>query len=376
MADSSKTESATPRRRQQAREKGQLTRSRELSAALSFIAAGAILAVVMRGAGSHWTDFYRRMMYLASEESVEPNGPILFWTSVEAFRWTVPIMVPVLLVSLASGFAQGGFVFAPSALTPNFDRLNPASRIKQMVSLAAVSNILKSILPFAAIAWAGYACIRSHWNQILSSSYSTSRGFASLLGGMAWEICWKSGLVMLAWSGIDYLLLRLKNEGDLKMSRQEIKEEHKETDGNPENKIRIRKLQRQARRKQMIKATETATLVITNPTHYAVALRYEPSMPAPIVVAKGLDLLAAKIKEIALERDIPIMENKPLAQALYKGVEVGETIPSALYQAVAELLVLVYRAQAELKQREARRKAAAQSSSAGTNLSAREMRPL
>ncbi len=360
MADSSKTEKATPRKRQQAREKGQLTRSRELSAALSFISAGAVIAVAMHGAGPRWTDFYRRMLDLAGEDKLEPNGPLLFWTSVEAFRWTVPIMVPAMLVSLASGLAQGGFVFAPSALTPSFNRLNPATRLQQMVSLAALSNILKSILPFAAIAWAGCACIRSHWGEILDSSYGTSRGFASLLGGMAWEICWKSGLVMLAWSGVDYMLLRLKNEGDLKMSRQEIKEEHKQTDGSPENKARIRKLQRQARRKQMIKATETATVVITNPTHYAVALRYEPSMPAPIVVAKGLDLLAAQIKEIALDRDIPIMENKPLAQALYKGVEVGEAIPSALYQAVAELLVLVYRAQAELKQREAQRRAAAQ----------------
>lgn len=359
MADSSKTENATPRRRQQAREKGQLTRSRELSGALSFITAAAVLAVVMRGAGPHWTDFYRRMMYLANEESLQPNGPVLFWTSVETFRWTVPIMVPVLLVSLASGVAQGGFVFVPSALTPSLDRINPASRLRELVSLAALSNILKSILPFAAIAWAGYACIRSHWDQILASSYGPSRSFASLLGGMTWEICWKSGLVMLAWSGVDYMLLRWKNEGDLKMSRQEVKEEHKQTEGSPENKARVRKLQRQARRKQMIKATDTATVVITNPTHYAVALRYEPSMPAPIVVAKGLDLLAATIKKIALERDIPIMENKPLAHALYKGVEVGEAIPSALYQAVAELLVLVYRTQAELRQREAQRRTAA-----------------
>jgi flagellar biosynthetic protein FlhB len=176
---------------------------------------------------------------------------------------------------------------------------------------------------------------------------------------MIYEVCWKSGLILVAWAGVDYLLLRLKSEGDLKMSRQEIKDEMKETDGNPANKGRIRKLQRQARRKLMIKATETATVVITNPTHYAVALRYELNMPAPIVVAKGLDLLAAKIKEIARDRDIPIMENKPLAQALYKGAEVGDAIPSALYHAVAEILVLVYKAQAEVKQRDAQRRAAA-----------------
>jgi len=138
-----------------------------------------------------------------------------------------------------------------------------------------------------------------------------------------------------------------------------MKEEMKEAEGNPANKSRIRRLQRQNRRRQMLKATETATVVITNPTHYAVALRYEPAMAAPIVVAKGLDLLAQKIKEIAWQKDIPMMENKPLAQALYKGVEVGDPIPSALYHAVAEILVVVFKAQAELRAREANRRAAA-----------------
>jgi flagellar biosynthetic protein FlhB len=145
----------------------------------------------------------------------------------------------------------------------------------------------------------------------------------------------------------------------MKMSRQEIRDEMKESDGNPQSKARIRKLQRASRRRQMIKAAETATVVITNPTHYAVALRYELNMAAPVVVAKGLDLLAAKIKEIARDHDIPVMENRPLAQALYKGAEVGDSIPSALYHAVAEILVLVYKAQAEVRQRDAQRRAAA-----------------
>jgi flagellar biosynthetic protein FlhB len=153
------------------------------------------------------------------------------------------------------------------------------------------------------------------------------------------------------------LLLWWKSEGDLKMSRQDLKDELKQSEGNPESKAKIRKMLRHSRRKQMLKAAETATVVITNPTHYAVALRYEVNMAAPIVVAKGLDVLAAKIKEIAWNRDIPVMENRPLAQALYKGAEVGDTIPSALYHAVAEILVLVYKAQAEVRNREAQRKA-------------------
>jgi flagellar biosynthetic protein FlhB len=176
---------------------------------------------------------------------------------------------------------------------------------------------------------------------------------------MLLEIGWKSGLVLLAWSGVDYLMLWRKSEGDLKMSRQDIKDEMKQSEGNPANKARIRKLQRHSRRKQMLKATETATVVITNPTHYAVALRYDPKMAAPLVVAKGLDLIAQKIKEIAWLHDIPTMENRPLAQALYKGAEVGDPIPAALYHAVAEILVVVYKAQAEVAARDAQRRATA-----------------
>ncbi len=183
------------------------------------------------------------------------------------------------------------------------------------------------------------------------SSYGDARQFAGLISSVLIEICWKCGLILLVWGGVDYLLLWRKSEGDLKMSRQDLKEEMKQSEGNPQSKASIRKLQRQTRRKQMLKAAETATVVVTNPTHYAVALRYEVNMAAPIVVAKGLDnARAPKIKEIAWQRDIPVMENRPLAQALYKGVEVGDPIPAALYHAVAEILVLVYKAQAEVQQ--------------------------
>jgi len=359
MADSSKTEKATPRHRLKARQQGRVTRSRELTGAVSMLAVAGVVSLTASQAADHWTDFFRNALDSATTDSIQANGPVLFWTSVETLRWILPILASALVVSLVTASAQGGFVFAPEAMSPKFERFSPSGRLGQMFSLTAVSTTLKSLLPFAAIASVGVVCIRGHWAQILTSSYVDARGFANLVSGMLLEVCWKSGLILLVWSGVDYLLLWLKSEGDLKMSRQEIREEMKESDGNPANKARIRKLQRQTRRKQMIKATETATVVITNPTHYAVALRYEVNMPAPIVVAKGLDLLAAKIKEIARDRDIPIMENRALAQALYKGAEVGDAIPSALYHAVAEILVLVYKAQAEVKQRDAQRRAAA-----------------
>jgi flagellar biosynthetic protein FlhB len=203
--------------------------------------------------------------------------------------------------------------------------------------------------------------VRGHWGEILASSYAEPRAFVGIAGNLLLEVLWKSGLVLLVWAGVDYFLLWVKSEGDLKMSRQDLRDELKSTEGNPASKARIRKFQRQARRKQMIKATETASVVITNPTHYAVALKFEMTMQAPVVVAKGLDLLAAKIKEIARERDIPIMENRALARALYKSVEVGDAIPSALYHAVAEILVLVFKAQQEVQRREAQRRASANS---------------
>ena len=367
MADSNKTEQATPQHRLKARQRGQVTRSRELTSALSLFGVAGVVAIMSKDGGPRWTGFFQRTLDFGRTDSITPNGPLLFWTSIEALRWVVPIMLCALVISLGAGIAQGGFVFAPESLSLKFERLSPVSKLKQMFSPAGLSNILKSLIPFSAIVWIGKLCIESHWPQILSASYANPRVFVTMLGSMLIEVCWKSGLVLLLWAAVDYLLLWRKNEGDLKMSKQEIREELKSTDGNPANKARVRKMQRQMRRKQMIKAAETATVVITNPTHYAVALKFEMEMAAPVVVAKGLDLLAAKIKEIAYDRGIPIMENRPLAQALYKSVEVGDAIPSALYHAVAEILVLVFKAQAEVQQREAQRRASAKSS-AGVRL--------
>jgi len=357
MADSSKTEQATPRHLLKARERGQVTRSRELSAAVAMFAVAGAVSATAQQAARHWTDFFRNALDSATTDPVQAGGPLLFWTSVETFRWILPILTAALGASLLAGYAQGGFVFAPDALSIKPERLSPASKLKSIFSLAGLSSALKTLLPFAAIGWVGYGCVSSHWGEILESSYADPRGFVNLVSGMLLQVCWKSGLILLGWSGVDYFFLWFKSQSDLKMSKQEIREEMKESEGNPANKGRIRRMQRQMRRKQMIKATETATVVITNPTHYAVALRYEMNMPAPIVVAKGLDLLAQKIKEIAWDKDIPVMENRPLAQALYKGAEVGDAIPSALYHAVAEILVMVYKAQAEVKKREAQRRA-------------------
>jgi flagellar biosynthetic protein FlhB len=356
MPESNKTEQATPKRREKAREQGQVARSRELPSVLALVGAVAALAIMCRGAVTHWTTFYRNVLDSAATGDFQSGGPIFFWSAVEVFRWIVPVLLTAMLLSVAAGAAQGGISIAPEALQLKFERFNPASKLGQIFSITGLNNLLKSLLPFGAIAWIAENCMSSHWGLMIHASSFGLKMLMSTVGGMMYEVGWKACLVLIAWSGVDYLLTWQKMEGDLKMSREEIKEEHKSSDGNPVSKGRIRRMQRRMRKKQALAAAATATVIVTNPTHYAVALRYTPDMPAPIVVTKGMNLLAQEIKAIGAENGVLILENKPLAQALYKTVEIGDSIPSALYQAVADILVIVFRAQAEVRMQEQRRR--------------------
>jgi flagellar biosynthetic protein FlhB len=356
MPEDNKTEKATAKKRLDARKKGQIARSRELPGVLAMAGTLGALFLVSKESITHWTSFFRNVLDAAATGKIETNGPVLAWSTIEVFRWVVPVLSSAVVLSVAAGLAQGGPSIAPEALELKFDRFNPASKLGQIFSPVGLSNLLKSLLPFAAIAWVGVSAIREHWMALTHASYLNFRLFSSLIGTMSFEVTWKAGAVMLAWSGVDYLLTWQKMETDLKMTKEEVKEEHKSSDGNPVIRSRIRRLQRQMRRKMALAATKTATVVVTNPNHYAVALRYTPDMVAPEVVAKGMNLLAQQIKALAIESGIMLLENKPLAQALYKSVEVGEAIPSKLYQAVADILVIVFKAQAEVRQQEARRR--------------------
>lgn len=355
MADQNKSEKATPQRRKKAREQGQVARTRELSSALAWSGAIGLLALQIPDAPRQWRGLLQSSLDLSVREPLMPGGPILFWSAIGVLRWIVPILACAWVLSFAGGVAQGGLVFAAEALAFKPDRLNPASKLKQMFSLTGLSAILKSLLPFGVIIWIGVSTVTNHWSTILHASDFSARSYVGFLLGAMWELCWKAGLVLLSWSAVDYLLVRQKLESDLKMSRQEMRDEMKQTEGNPAVKGRIRRLQRQLRRRQMLHDTEKASVVITNPTHFAVALRYEMDMEAPIVVAKGKDFLAQEIKEVARWHGIAVLENPPLAQALYHTVDVGSAIPSALYTAVAEILAFVFRAQVQARQQQAAR---------------------
>jgi flagellar biosynthetic protein FlhB len=308
--------------------------------------AGLLTALwTSAGALVGWRISWRTLTTMAWESDFNPGTPIVNWTAIAVLRWILPPALVVWGLALASNVAQGGLVFSSEALTPNLARLGPGKKLEQMFSLAGLAPAAKSLAPVAALIYIGVSVLSRDWELLLHSAQLSDAAIGQLAYDRVFEICWKSSLVLLFWSGIDYLLQRHKLESDLRMSKQELREEYKETDGNPNVKARLRRLQRQLRRRRMLKEVEHATVVITNPTHFAVALEYRPQMAAPVVVAKGVNALAEQIKRVARWHAIPVAENPPLAQALYRTVEVGQAIPAKLYAAVAEILAFLYRAQ-------------------------------
>ncbi len=350
MAHDDKTEQATPRRKQKAREKGQVARSRELPSAVAGF--GGLLVALWLGesALNGWRNALRQWTDLAWSSDFQLNSPVLTNTASLALRWALPPLAVAWALAVGASLAQGGFVFAGDALIPKLERLSPATRLGQMFSVAGLSAPAKSLIPFSILLYLGTSVMLRDWELLARAATLPRLAMANLLYRDAFEIAWKSTLTLLLWAAVDYLLQRRKLAGDLRMSKQEIREEYKETDGHPSIKARIRRLQRQLRRRRVLKEVERATVVVTNPTHFAVALEYKPEMAAPVVVAKGCNLLAEKMKRVAYWHEIPVLENKPLAQALYRSVEVGQTIPAKLYVAVAELLAYLYRAQMRAQQ--------------------------
>ncbi|MGD0426558.1 MAG: EscU/YscU/HrcU family type III secretion system export apparatus switch protein [Candidatus Acidiferrales bacterium] len=365
MADEDKSQPGSPKRREQARERGQVVRSRDLPSALALLAVASLLRWGQSGWVPVWRDLLRHLLAASSRSDMRIVTPLLNWTAWGVIRWAAPAMAAAWGISLFGMVAQSGFVFSPKAMELSFSRFNPVNNVSRIFSFGGLSPLLKSLIPLSFLAYLGSSILLREWYQIMHSS---QRGLPS---GMAWlfallyEFSWKGGMVLLTWSGVDYALQKINYERSLRMSKQEVREEGKDAEGNPQTKSRIKRKRREMRRKQMLQRVARATVVITNPTEYAVALEYIPEkMGAPVVVAKGRGLLAQKIKREARWYEIPIMENVALAQALYRTVEVGDTIPAKLYTAVAEVLAFLYRAQANLRAEQERRRAAAASAAA------------
>ncbi len=346
MGHDNKTEQASPRKREKAREKGQVPRSRDLSATCAALAATILLAHQLSHFPQAWGGFLRDCIDGAVSGNLRMDGlpPLLAHSGV--FMATVAALGVSWMVAVSSALAQGGLVIAPSALMPTGSRMNPGAKLGQIFSIAALRGLLKSLLPAAAVAYLAVLCLRRDWPLLMTLSGRSAHGVLSFVVERVFEVGWKASLVLLGWAVVDYLFERQHHESELRMSRQEVRDEYKETEGNPIIKQRIRRLQHQVRRRKMLEDTKRASVVITNPTEYAIALEYGPDMAAPVVVAKGRNRLAAEIKQIARWQGIPLVENPPLAHILYRSVEVGHSVPPKLYTVIAEVLAAIYRAQA------------------------------
>jgi len=346
-----KTEKPTQRRLRKAREKGQIARSREVSSA--GVLLGGILLLMFFGQTIFQTLEYEMKHLLAfrvpSEITVSYLSSIANGVGVRIAIVVLPLLLATLMFSVAANVMQGGLAFSTESLGFHFEKLSPKKGMERIISKNGLVELFKSLLMLGAIGFISYQVISSHLPLLPKLVLMDVRKLFYWTTVISSEVFIRVAVFLIVLALGDYLFQRYRFTEQLKMSKQELREEYKETEGDPITKSRIRRLQREMARKRMMADVPTADVIITNPTHYSVALSYKvEAMDAPKVVAKGVGFLALKIREVAQEHDIPLVENKPLAQTLYKTVEIGASIPGSLYKAVAEILAYVYRAKSAL----------------------------
>jgi len=340
-----RTEEPTPRRREEARKRGQVARSREVASVavlggsvLGFILAGGFLFLQIRMALEFFLGIPFRTLELP-----EAYLSLKYALGYGALG-LAPFLLIVTLAAFLAHFLQTGGVAAWEALAPKAERINPVEGFKRLFSLTALVELVKSLAKIVIISTVAYLVIRKKLEFLLNLTGEDLRTLAAALYFLSRDLVLKLLMALVMLAVLDFFFQRWDVERKLRMTREELKEELKQTEGDPLVRSRIRQLQREMARRRMMAEVPKADVVITNPEHVAVALRYEMGkMPAPELVAKGQGLLAQKIKEVAREAGVPVVEDPPLARLIYARVEVGEYIPEDLYQAVAEVLAYVYR---------------------------------
>jgi flagellar biosynthetic protein FlhB len=364
-----RTEQATQHRREKARKEGDILHSRELSAAAGTLAGSLALGMLGPRTMEAWRGSYAGFLALGTlahwePATLEPTLIAMRRLMLEVLTPPAVVMALVVAGALGAGIAQtGGVSVHPTALAWKPDRINPVTNLKNLFSLRAAARLAKSLIPAAILA---VFAVERISRQLTIPPFSTER--LEVLGNDVYGLLLAAAWLLFAWSAIDYLVEWQSRESRLKMSRQDLRDEYKETEGSPQIRGRIRSLQRQMRRRRVKADVGKAAVVLTNPTHYAVALGFDfATMDAPKVLAKGRNLLAEEIKAEARWAGVPIVENPPLAQSLYRTVEVGQAIPVDLYAAVAAILAYLYRqrVEAELRDRKAREAARRPSAPSG-----------
>ena len=344
FADGDKTEEPTAKKRADARKKGQVARSQELNAAFVLLIGFLVIRILWEyiyGNIAEYTIYI--YSHLAQSTTTEGITELFIGIMILLAKTVMPIMFSIMIIGLAINLFQVGFMFSTEQLEFKLDKLNPINGFGRIFSKRSLVELAKSIFKIIVIGYFLYLYLKDQIPLVpqfiffdLPQSLATA---ADIIFTMAFQVV----AVIMLMAAADYAYQKWQTTQDLMMSKQEVKDEYKQTEGDPQIKGKIKQKQRQMAMQRMMSEVPKADVIVTNPTHLAVALKYSKGMVAPLVVAKGQDIVAERIKQIARENHVMIVENKPVARALYQAVEVGGVVPAELYQAVAEILAYVYR---------------------------------
>ncbi|AZB42955.1 flagellar biosynthesis protein FlhB [Bacillus sp. FJAT-42376] len=341
-----KTEKATPKKRQDSRKKGQVAKSADVNMAVNLLAVFFTLLV----SGAFYRDrligFVRGSIneYMMLEVTEENVQKLMGSITMEAAYLLAPVMGAALAAGIISNYIQVGFLFSTESIQPKLEKIDPLKGFKRIYSIRALVEFLKSILKILFTGGVTAAVIWLRIGDILRLPYLTVEQSLQFLGVLTVQMGLAAGGALLFLSLLDYLYQKYDFEKNIRMSKQDIKDEYKKSEGDPLIKSKIKQRQREMAMRRMMQDVPDADVIITNPTHFAVALKYDESkMDAPFVVAKGADLVAQKIKEIAKSHEIAAIENKPLARALFAQVEIGQAVPEEFFKTIAEILAYIYR---------------------------------
>lgn len=345
-SDQERTEEATQQRREDFRRRGQVAQTRELSSVLLLLGLGTALSLM-------GTFFLQQIMgsykmvydYITPAELTKDSMfSMMGQLGISTFLVLGPVFVLAFIFSVGSSVLQVGFLVSEDALSPNFEKINPIEGFKKLFAWRSLIEGAKSLLKMMVIAFAVYYVLSDKIETIPKLVYLEPNEILAYLGQRIFDLLIGVGIILIIIAASDYFIQRYQLEEQMKMTKQEIRDEMKTREGDPLIKARIRKIQKEVAQRRMMADVPKADVIITNPTHLAIAIKYAPEKyAAPIVLAKGQDYVATRIREIALQNNIPIVENKPLARTMFKTMEVGQVIPRDLFAAVAEILAYVFK---------------------------------
>lgn len=346
FASDDKTEEATPHKMSEAKKKGQVAKSKDVSLALTLLASTLVLNILskysVKSLGEDIISFFNNFlnMNLSYGNLQNLSITVLYRMAIVI----LPMILPIMIMGILANFLQTGFILTKDTIKPDLSKLNPINGFKRMFSVRTAVELVKDIFLVTVIGYIGYSYVKSNFNDMLNMGNLTFSAMMDFIAVIIKGAFFKITLIMMAIAIADFIFQKLQFKKDMKMTKQEVKEEFKQEEGDPEIKGKIKRKQKELAMRRMMQQVPNATVVVTNPTHIAVALMYNEKIAgAPKVVAKGADFVAIKIKEKAKESNVPIIENKPLARLIYDEVELDSEIPVEMYQAVAEILAVVFK---------------------------------